>query len=41
MVLKPCVIFNLILSTPARDVHDRLKTNGTAIKIARETTNNQ
>ena len=30
-----------ILSTPARDVHDRLKTNGTAIKIARETTNNQ
>jgi len=29
-----------ILSTPASDVHDRLK-NGTAIKIARETTNNQ
>ena len=30
-----------ILSTPASDVHERLKTNGTAIKIARETTNNQ
>ena len=29
-----------ILSTPARDVDDRLKTNGTAIKIARETTSN-
>ena len=29
-----------ILSTPASDVHERLKTNGTAIKIARETTNN-
>ena len=28
------------LSTPASDVHERLKTNGTAIKIARETTNN-
>ena len=26
---------------PASDVHERLKTNGTAIKIARETTNNQ
>ena len=26
------------LSTPASDVHERLKTNGTAIKIARETT---
>ena len=24
-----------ILSTPASSVHDRLKTNGTAIKIAR------
>ena len=30
-----------ILSTPASDVHERLKTNGTAIKIARETTKNQ
>ena len=30
-----------ILSTPARDVHDRLKTNATAIKIARETTSSQ
>ena len=26
--------------TPASDVHERLKTNSTAIKIARETTNN-
>ena len=26
--------------TPASDVHERLKTNGTAIQIARETTNN-
>ena len=30
-----------ILSTPACDVHVRMKTNGTAIKIAKETTNNQ
>ena len=30
-----------ILTTPASDVHERLKTNGTAIKIAKETTNNQ
>ena len=30
-----------ILSTPASDVHERLKTNGTAIKIAKETSNNQ
>ena len=30
-----------ILSTPAYDVHLRLKTTGTAIKIAKETTNNQ
>ena len=30
-----------VLSTPASDVHERLKTNGTAIKTARETTNNQ
>ena len=30
-----------ILGTPASDVHERLKTNGTAIKIARETTDNQ
>ena len=46
-----CVIINLsvcidsrgILSTPALDVqvHVRLKTNGTAIKIAKKTTNNQ
>ena len=31
----------LILSTPASDVHERLKTNGRAIKIAKETTDNQ
>ena len=30
-----------ILSTPASDVHERLKTNCTAIKIAKEATNNQ
>ena len=30
-----------VLSTPASDVHERLKTNGTAIKIAKETSNNQ
>ena len=30
-----------ILTTPASYVHERLKTNGTAIKIAKETTNNQ
>ena len=30
-----------ILTTPASDVHERLKTNGTAMKIAKETTNNQ
>ena len=30
-----------ILSTPASDVHERLKTNGTAIKIAREATDNK
>ena len=30
-----------ILTTPASDVCERLKTNGTAIKIAKETTNNQ
>ena len=30
-----------ILTTPASDVHERLKTNGTAIKIAKETTNDQ
>ena len=28
-----------ILSTPESDVHVRLKTTGTAMKIARETTN--
>ena len=28
------------LSTPVSDVHERLKTNSTAIKITRETTNN-
>ena len=46
MVLKRCIIFKAfdtraILSTPESDVHERLKTNGTAIKTARETTNNQ
>ena len=30
-----------ILTTPASDVHERLKTNGRAIKIAKETTKNQ
>ena len=30
-----------ILTTPASDVHERLKTNGTAIKNPKETTNNQ
>ena len=30
-----------LLATPASDVHERLKTNGTAITIAKETTNNQ
>ena len=29
------------LSTPACDVYLRLKTSGAAIKIARESTNNQ
>ena len=28
-------------TTPASDVRERRKTNGTAIKIANETTNNQ
>ena len=41
-----CRLFSIVhehrLSTPASDVHihARLKTTGTAIKIARETTNN-
>ena len=45
-VLKRCVILKSVLYarhfelTPASDVHERLKTNSTAIKIARETTNN-
>ena len=30
-----------ILSTPAYDVHLRLKTTGTAIKIAKKTTDSQ
>ena len=30
-----------ILTSPASDVHERLKTNGTAIKIAKEATNKQ
>ena len=29
-----------VLSTPASDVHEQLKTNGTVIKITRETTDN-
>ena len=29
------------LTSPASDVHGRLKTNGTTIKIAKETTNKQ
>ena len=46
-VLQRCVILKSVWYarhfelTPASDVHERLKTNGTAIKIARETTNNQ
>ena len=36
-----CIDSRGILSTPACDVHVRLKTNGTAIKIAKKTTNNQ
>ena len=41
MVLKRCVISKAfdtrgILSTPASDVYDRLKTNGKAIKIAKD-----
>ena len=35
------VITSGILSTPASNVHVRLKTTGTEIKIVRETTNNQ
>ena len=31
----------VILSTPACDVYVRLKTNGAAMKIAREATKNQ
>ena len=46
-VLWRCVILKSVWYarhfelTPASDVHERLKTNGTASKIARETTNNQ
>ena len=36
-----CIDSRGILSTPACDVHVQLKTNGTAIKIAKKTTNNQ
>ena len=43
-----CVAFDIYArhfeysgSTPARHVYVRLKTSGAAIKIARETTNNQ
>ena len=36
--LQKCLIRG-ILSTPANDVHERLKTNGTAIKIARQSKN--
>ena len=36
-----CIDSRGILSTPACDVHVRLKTNGTAIKIAKKTTNHQ
>ena len=28
-------------TTPASDVHEQLKTNGTAIQIAKESTNNK
>ena len=35
-----CLIRAAKKITPASDVHEQLKTNGTAIKIARETTNN-
>ena len=46
MVLERCIIFTSldtrgILSTPTSDVRERLKANGTANKIARETTDNQ
>ena len=37
---KEFIFYLGVLSTPAGDVHERLKTNGTAIKIARETTDN-
>ena len=41
MVLERCIIFKSlntrgILSTPTSDVHKRLKTNSTTIKIARD-----
>ena len=39
--LEKCLMRATVLSTPASDVHKRLKTNGTAIKIAKETSNNQ
>ena len=39
--LIDCFIMRGILSTPACVVHVRLKTTDTAIKIAKETTNNQ
>ena len=35
------VFFEFRLSTPASDVHVQPKTTGTAIKIAKETTNDQ
>ena len=46
-VFQRCVILKCVWYarhfelTPASNVHERLKTNDTAIKIARETTNNQ
>ena len=39
--LQKRLIRAAFLSTPASDVHEREKTNGTVIKIARETTDNQ
>ena len=41
IIKSVCIDSRGILSTPACDVHVRLKTNGTAIKIAKKTTNNQ
>ena len=41
IIKSVCIDPRGILSTPACDVHVRLKTNGTAIKTAKKTTSNQ